>query len=115
MMTKMAFISEIVSENFEEFTTQKGIVLVDLWAIYCMPCKVLSPIIDAVAAEYTEQGKDIKIGKMDVEVSSNREIIEKLEIRSVPTIIVYKDGVLVDKHTGMIQKNKLKELIEKHF
>ena len=112
---KIAYVSEVDSKNFENYTKTKGIVVLDIAASWCAPCKVLSPIIDSLAAEFTEEGANVLVGKMDIEKEGNREIVAKLGVTSIPTIVIFKDGEIVDKNTGMIQKIKLRELIQKHI
>ena len=112
---KIAYVSEVNSKNFADYTKTNGIVVVDLYAEWCSPCKVLSPIIDSLAAEFTEEGANIIVGKMDIEKEGNKEIVVDLGVSSIPTIIIYKNGEIVDRNTGMIQKAKLKELIQKHI
>jgi len=113
MSTKMVYVSEVNTANFEEFSKTKGVIVIDIWAKWCGPCLVLSPIIDALAADFTEEGANIRVGKMDAD--ANRDKIVDLGVMSIPTILIYKDGELVDKHTGAIPKEKLREFIKKHI
>jgi thioredoxin 1 len=113
MSTKIVYVSEVNGQNFEEFTKTEGIVVVDIWAKWCGPCMVLSPIIDQLAADFTEEGSSVKVAKMDAD--SNRDKVIDLGITSIPTILIYKDGEQVDRHTGAIPKEKLREMIKKHI
>lgn len=99
---------KITNETYENFT-ENGVALVDFWAPWCHPCVTLGPIIDELANEYT----NVKIGKMDAD--ENKDTLKELGIRSIPTILIYKDGEIVERHTGMIQKSQLKSLIDKHL
>lgn len=101
-------VVKITDSTFNDFTSN-GVALVDFKAEWCNPCKVLSPIIDELANEYT----NVKIGKMDAD--ENKDTLQELGIRSIPTILIYKDGEIVERHTGMIQKSQLKSLIDKHL
>lgn len=102
----VAYISELNSETYDDFTSE-GIVLIDVWTPWCGPCKTISPIIDEISAEYL--GK-IKVGKM--EADSNRDKIMSLGIRNIPTILIYKDGEIVERSTGSSSKEKLTDLID---
>ena len=112
MNKKIVYTSKVTSENFEEFVKEEGVSVVDVYTIWCGPCMVLSPIIDALAADFTEEGANVKVGKMDAD--ANHEKLVELGIMSIPTILIYKNGDLLDKHTGAIPKDKLKEMIKKH-
>jgi thioredoxin 1 len=96
----------VTDENFETFVS-KGVSLVDLYADWCGPCKQIAPIIDDLSTDYDQ------VGKMDVD--ENPETMRELGIRSIPTILIYKDGVQVDRHVGMAQKVQLQDLIDKHL
>jgi len=101
-------VVKVTDSTYKDFT-KTGVTLLDFWAPWCRPCLTLSPIIDELANEYT----NVKIGKMDAD--ENRDTLQELGVRSIPTIIIYKDGEIVEKHTGMIQKDQLKSLIDKHL
>ena len=109
----MAYVSNVTTENFKDFLKTGEIVMIDISANWCAPCKVLSPIIDTIAAEFTNEGIDVKIGKMDVD--DNRDIAVDYSVTSIPTILIFKNGELVDRNTGMIQKKALRLLVEKHI
>jgi thioredoxin 1 len=102
----IAYITELNSNNYEEFT-KEGIVLVDIWAEWCNPCKTISPIVDKVSADY--HGK-VKVGKLEADL--NREIASQLGIRNIPTLLVYKDGEIVDKLVGSVQEEKITESLD---
>lgn len=99
---------KITESNFESFI-ESGVALVDIKTEWCGPCRALSPIIDELANEYDS----VKIGKLDAD--ENSETARQLGIRSIPTIIIFKDGVEVERHTGALPKNRLKSLIDKHL
>jgi thioredoxin 1 len=96
-------VQEFTDANFEsEVLNSSQPVLVDFWAEWCMPCRMLSPTIDAVADEYA--GK-IKVGKVDTD--ANRNISFKYGISAIPTVILFKDGQIRKKWVGLTSKDEL--------
>jgi thioredoxin 1 len=100
---------EITEENMEE-TIKSGVSLVDFWAPWCGPCRMISPIIDQLADEY--EGK-ANICKVNTE--EQQELTMKNQVRSVPTILFYKDGEVVDQLIGATSKAALEEKINKYL
>lgn len=99
-------VVDINNENFDnEVLKHKGVVIMDFYGTWCMPCKILAPIVDKVVEE---QG--IKLAKVDVD--NNTELVKKFGIMSVPTLIVFKDGVEVSKSSGVVSENRILELIK---
>ena len=96
---------EITDSNITETLTNNKITIIDFWAPWCGPCKMLGPIIDELSAENT----DIAIGKMNVD--ENSVTPSTSGIRGIPTIIFYKDGVAVDKIVGVKSKIELQTKI----
>lgn len=96
--------------NFnEEVLRSKEPVFVDFWAPWCGPCQTMGPMVEELAKEF--DGKSIKIGKCNVD--ENNDIAMQYNIMSIPSFIVFKDGQVVDQIVGGVQKEKLKEMIEK--
>lgn len=102
---------EITDNNFDETVMNSGqVALLDFWAQWCGPCRAIAPIVEELASEY--EGKAI-IGKVDVD--QNQEIALKYNIRSIPTILIVKDGEIVDRHVGATTKAVLKGKLDKHL
>lgn len=98
------------TENFEaEVVKHDGLVIVDFFATWCGPCKMLMPTIEALAEEY--EGK-VKIGKVDIDQSP--ELAQANKVMSVPTLLFVKDGAVLETLVGVQNKAKLVELIEKY-
>ncbi|MFY0598538.1 MAG: thioredoxin [Cyclobacteriaceae bacterium] len=98
---------EITDQNFEEVIKSDQPILVDFWAEWCGPCKMIGPLVEELATEY--EGKAV-IGKVDVD--SNPEVSAKFGIRSIPTLLVFKGGEIVDKQIGAVPKNVLSQKID---
>jgi thioredoxin 1 len=93
---------EITDANFEQIISGDQPVLVDFWADWCAPCKMIGPIVEELASDY--EGKAI-VGKLDVQ--ENSMVPSKFGIRNIPTLLVFKNGQLVDKQVGVVSKNVL--------
>lgn len=98
---------EFTDANFDELLSSNKVVVADFWATWCGPCKAMGPSIDELATEYEGQAL---IGKVDVE--ENNDLAEKYAIRSVPTIIFFKDGEMVDKVVGLQPKAAIEAKIK---
>ncbi|MEH6842021.1 MULTISPECIES: thioredoxin [Priestia] len=90
--------------------TNKGVVLVDFWATWCGPCKMISPVLDELDREI---GDKVKIVKVDVD--QNRETTSKFGVMGTPTLLVLRNGKVVDKAMGYQPKEALAELVNKHI
>ena len=102
---------ELTDSNFEETLLSSSTpVLVDYWAEWCGPCKMVAPVLEELAEEL--EGK-ITIGKIDVD--SNRDSAAKQNVMSIPTLILFKDGDPVDQRVGALTKNQLKDFINEHI
>ena len=98
---------EITDSNFEEVINSDNPVLVDFWAEWCGPCKMIAPVVEELASDY--DGKAV-IGKVDVD--SNPEVSAKFGIRSIPTLLVFKNGEIVDKQVGAVPKAVLSQKLD---
>ncbi len=98
---------EITDANFESVINTDQPVLVDFWAEWCGPCRMVGPIVEELAGEY--EGRAV-IGKVDVD--SNPQISAKFGIRSIPTLLVFKNGQVVDKQVGAVPKGVLASKID---
>ncbi len=103
----MAKPLEITDSNFEDVLKSDQPVLVDFWAEWCGPCKMIGPIVEELAGDY--DGKAV-IGKVDVD--TNPEVSAKFGIRSIPTLLVFKGGEVVDKQIGAVPKNVLSQKLD---
>ena len=100
-------VKKVNSNDFKN-EIKDGIVFVDFFATWCGPCKMLSPIVD----EISEEIKDVKFLKVDVDEEG--DIASSYQIMSIPTLIIFKDGVISSKHTGFISKNELIDFINEN-
>jgi|TARA_B110000438_G_scaffold92534_2_gene92098 thioredoxin 1 len=98
---------EITDSNFNDLISKNKTVLVDFWAEWCGPCRMIGPIVEELAGEY--DGRAI-IGKLDVD--TNQESSVKYGVRSIPTILLFKDGELVDRQVGAVPKETLSKAID---
>ncbi len=97
----------ITNENFQaEVLDVKGTVLIDFWAPWCGPCRMLSPLIDEVAAAHSE----VKVGKINVD--EQQELAAQFGVMSIPTLVVFKDGQKVNESVGLIPKENIESLLK---
>ena len=93
---------EVTKNNIEELLSSELPLMIDFWAEWCGPCRMISPAVEELAAEYA--GK-INIGKCNVDEEA--EITERFKIRNIPTLLFFKGGEMVDKHVGAATKAQL--------
>ena len=101
-------LTEFSDQNFDEEVLKSQVpVLVDFWAEWCMPCRMLAPTIEKLARDYS--GK-IKVGKLDTD--ANRDVAVKYSISAIPTVILFKDGQVQQKFVGLRQERDFKEALD---
>lgn len=101
-------ITNVTDQNFAQ-ETKDGLVLADFWAPWCGPCKMIAPVLEELDQE---MGDKVKIVKIDVD--ENQETAQKFGVMSIPTLLVLKNGEVVDKTVGYQPKEALAELLNKH-
>jgi thioredoxin 1 len=94
----------------QEIERGEGLSIVDFWAAWCGPCRMVAPVIEQLASEY--QGR-LKVGKLDVD--ANQQTAAKYNIRSIPSILFFKDGKHVDTVVGAVPKTLLERKIQEHL
>ena len=100
-------VYEFTEQNFDSDVAQSDLpVLIDFWAVWCGPCKAIAPVIDEIAGEY--DGK-VKVGKVDVD--QNQNIAMKYGVRSIPTLLVMKNGEVVNQTVGAVPKGNITDIL----
>ncbi|MFN5581234.1 thioredoxin [Gemmatimonas sp.] len=106
----MANAVEVKDDNFAaEIEEYQGLAVVDFWATWCAPCRMIAPIIEQLASDYA--GK-VKVAKLDVD--NNQHTAAKFNVRSIPTILFFKDGKLVDQVVGAVPRPTLEGKFQEH-
>lgn len=101
-------VVELTESTYPSFV-ESGLVLIDVKGEWCGPCRQLSPIVDRLSLEL--QGT-VTVGKLDVD--TNRDIVVSLGVRNIPALILFKDGEIVARNTGMISLEKLTDMVNEH-
>ena len=107
----VAEVTHVTDEAFaQEIEQHQGLALVDFWATWCGPCQMVAPIVEQIAREYEGQ---VKVAKLDVD--ENQRTAMKFNVRSIPSILFFKDGKHVETVVGAVPKNYLVEKITRHL
>jgi thioredoxin len=107
----MSNIIAVNDGNFEqEVEKNGGLTVVDFWATWCGPCRMIAPILDELATEY--QGK-VKVTKLDVD--ANIKTGSRFNVRSIPTLLFFKDGKIVDQIIGAVPKTQIESKLQQHI
>ncbi len=107
----MGVVKEVTDETFAQEVEQvEGVAMVDFWAAWCGPCRIVSPIVDQLAQEYAGQ---VKVAKVDVD--SSQRTAMRFNIRSIPSILFFKDGQHVDTVIGAVPKQQLEHKLKLHL
>ena len=110
-MAGTELLVEVGDDNFEqEIEKHEGVALVDFWAAWCGPCQMIAPHVAQLAQDY--EGR-VKVAKLDVD--NNQKTSMRFNIRSIPSLLVFKDGSLVDTVVGLVAKEQLANTLEKHL
>lgn len=102
-------IVKVTDADFDS-KAESGVQLVDFWATWCGPCKMIAPVLEELAADYEGKADILKL-----DVDENPSTAAKYEVMSIPTLIVFKDGQPVDKVVGFQPKENLAEVLDKHL
>ena len=109
-MTNADIVPELTSSKFDEFIKDKGFVLIDFFAEWCMPCLVMAPVIDELSEKFR---KKIKFGKVNVDDS--QKLAQKFDIKSIPNFILFKDGKIVKQFFGSMSVEEFQEKLKKEI
>jgi thioredoxin 1 len=105
-------ITEITDQNFaEEIESGEGLYMVDFWAEWCGPCRLIAPTVDDLANEYQEKG--LKVGKLNVDMNPQTSV--RFAVRSIPAVLFFKDGQLVDQVIGAGPRAMYEDKVLQHL
>jgi thioredoxin 1 len=112
LMSDNGKIVEITDQNFAEtIEAGSGLTMVDFWAAWCGPCRMVAPIVEELAEEYGEDG--LTVGKLDVD--ANPQVTIRFAVRSIPSILFFKDGEHVDTVVGAVPRPTLEAKVQEHM
>ena len=99
---------EVTDSTFNDIVSDNPLVVVDCWAPWCGPCRMIAPVIEELSTQY----EDVKFGKLNTD--ENLEISRKFQIMAIPTLLFFKNGELVERVTGVVPKGHIEDLVKKH-
>ena len=102
-------VSEVTDADFQKFTTQQGVVLIDFWAPWCGPCRRVAPVIEQLSTEMP----NVRFGKLNTD--ENQMTAVKNGVMSIPTLMIWKNGQKVDQVVGAVPKEMLVSSLKKHL
>jgi len=101
-------VKELTLENFNSEVIESDTpVLVDFWAEWCGPCRVIAPVVDEIATEYLQK---VKVGKLNVD--NHNQIASQYGVRSIPALLIFKNGAVANQIVGAVPKNKITEILD---
>ncbi len=100
---------EVTDSTFNDIVSDNPLVVVDCWAPWCGPCRMIAPVIDELSTKF----EDVKFGKLNTD--ENMVISRKFQIMAIPTLLFFKDGKLVERVTGVVPKKHIEDLVKKHM
>ncbi|MDH4350981.1 MAG: thioredoxin [Gemmatimonadota bacterium] len=107
----MAGTMKVTDADFaQEIEQHDGLAMVDFWAVWCGPCQIIAPHVEALATEYADK---VKVAKLDVDQSPQTPA--RFDVRSIPSVLFFRGGELVDQVVGAVPKSQLVDRIEKHL
>ncbi len=104
----MSNLAHLTADTFEAFVSQDGVAVVDFWASWCGPCRMLAPVFEETAAELEGAAR---FGKVNVD--EEEALTNSFKIMTIPTLLFFKDGKLLKSHSGLLPKNSIIDIIEK--
>ena len=109
--TSMSSAQAVTDADFEEKVEKgSGLTVVDFWATWCGPCRMIAPILDQLAIEYADKG--VNVAKLDVD--ANIKTASRFNVRSIPMLLFFKDGKVVDQIVGAVPRQAIEEKLKKH-
>jgi thioredoxin 1 len=101
-------VKEFTSDNFNSEVLESDIpVLVDFWAEWCGPCRVIAPVVDEIATEYSQK---VKVGKLNVD--NHNQVASQYGVRSIPALLIFNNGTVANQIVGAVPKNKITEILD---